>query len=76
MADYVKRPAMAERLEHRYEVRKVNDPTGKHDACRYFVLDPAHDQLARQALAEYARLARVAGHHGLADDLEEWLAHG
>lgn len=67
---------MAERLEHRYEVRKVNDPTGKHDACRYFVLDPAHDQLARQALAEYARLARVAGHHGLADDLEEWLAHG
>ena len=66
---------MAERLEHRYEVRKVNDPTGKHDACRYFVLDPAHDQLARQALAEYARLARVAGHHGLADDLEEWQHH-
>lgn len=59
-------------LEARYHVRKINDPTGKHDDCRYFVLDPQHDPLAVVALLAYERAAREAGFHALADDLYEW----
>ena len=59
-------------LEGRYRVKKINDPTGKHDGCRYFVLDPQHDLLALQALKYYARLARNAGYVPLADDLDQW----
>ena len=57
-------------LEHRYDVKRVNDPSGKHDSCRYFVLDPKHDPLARVALAAYADEAKAAGYAALADDLE------
>lgn len=60
-------------LEARYDVQKINDPEGKHEDCRYFVLDPQHDPLAREALAEYAVLASKAGHEGLARDLDAWL---
>lgn len=60
-------------LERRYEVRKVVDPEGKHDDCRYFVLDPRHDPIARQALAIYANISRAHGSDTLADDLDEWL---
>ena len=59
-------------LEARYHVQKIHDPTGKHDACRFFVLDPRHDLLALQALKYYARLARNAGYVPLADDLDVW----
>lgn len=41
-------------LEPRYHVRKINDPTGKHDECRFFVLDPQHDPHAIPALLAYA----------------------
>lgn len=61
-------------IERRYHVEKVNDPTGKHDQCRYFVLDPQHDPIARFALADYASRARAAGYDSLADDLHAWLS--
>lgn len=57
-------------LEARYEVRKINDPTGKHNECRYFVLDPQHDPTARGALNLYA--ARTP-HDRLRRDLRDWL---
>lgn len=60
-------------LEGRYNVSKVSDPTGKHADCRYFVLDPQHDPLARDALRSYAEAARAAGYVPLADDLDDWL---
>jgi hypothetical protein len=60
-------------LEARYEVRKLNDPTGKHEDCRYFVLDPQHDPIARRALLEYAREAHDAGYVELSHDLMTWL---
>lgn len=60
-------------LNHRYNVEKVNDPTGKHDACRYFVLDPQHDPIARAALVTYASAARAAGYHELYRDLMDWV---
>lgn len=41
-------------LEQRYRVEKINDLAGKHDRCRYFVLDPQHDPAAREALRTYA----------------------
>jgi hypothetical protein len=56
-------------LEDRYRVAKVNDPTGKHDDCRYFVLDPQHDPFAVAALRAYAREAGGA----LAADITMWL---
>jgi hypothetical protein len=59
-------------LEGRYRVEKINDPTGKHDDCRYFVLDPQHDRLAVEALLTYERAARREGYHALADDLVAW----
>lgn len=62
-------------LEPRYRVEKINDPTGKHDACRYFVLDPQHDPMARVALLVYEREARRNGYFDLADDLGLWV-HG
>lgn len=60
-------------LLHKYDVKPVTDPLGKHDDCRYFVLDPQHDPFARAALAAYSTRARDAGYVGLADDLDEWL---
>lgn len=61
-------------LEARYRVEKINDPTGKHDECRYFVLDPQHDWIAAAALARYAQIARSEGLTALADDLDRWFA--
>ena len=60
-------------LEARYRVKKINDSTGKHDQCRYFVLDPLHDPLARAALAAYRDAASHAGYDALATDLNSWL---
>jgi hypothetical protein len=57
-------------LEHRYDVKRVNDAAGKHDDCRFFVLDPKHDPIARVAVSAYADEARAAGYDALADDLE------
>lgn len=72
-------------LQERYRVEKVHDPKGKHRGCRYFVLDPQHDPLARIALAAYADAAARSvvneGHfrrrvyRALAGDLRSWLAH-
>lgn len=70
-------------LTNRYRVEKINDPSGKHADCRYFVLDPQHDPLARIALAAYADAA-AKGHidkggylhtpyKRLAADLRAWL---
>lgn len=61
---------MSEGLEGRYRVEKIDDPNGKHTQCRYFVLDPLHDETARMALAEYAR---VTPDRVLARDLWDWL---
>jgi hypothetical protein len=30
----------------KYTVTRNNDPVGKHDDCKFFVLDPTHDPLA------------------------------
>lgn len=45
-----------------------------HTGCRYFVLDPAHDVAARQALMCYAGYVRMYGHEALYDDLMGWVA--
>lgn len=60
-------------LEQRYEVKKIHDPEGKHDACRYFVLDPEHDRIAVDALRAYATRAGADGLFALRADLHEWL---
>ena len=55
---------------HKFDVKKVNDPEGKHDDCWYFVLDPQHDPHARIALAAYA--VDCAPHYPkLAEDLRK-----
>lgn len=60
-------------LEPRYNVQKINDPEGRHSKCRYFVLDPAHDERAVVVMHHYAVLARLQGDLQLALDLLEWL---
>ncbi len=58
-------------LEDRYSVKKINDPTRKHDECRYFVLDPKHDPHALTALRAYAASVRDEN-PSLARDLSAW----
>lgn len=60
-------------LERRYRVERLNDAEGKHADCRFFVLDPQHDPLARRALRCYADAALKSGYTTLFDDLREWL---
>jgi hypothetical protein len=57
----------------KYTVERNNDPDGKHDICRYFVLDPKHDPIARSVLTRYADEARQSGYVALADDLDAWV---
>lgn len=59
-------------IEVRYTVKKKNDPTGKHDTCQYFVLDPLHDPLARGALMSYATAAEKE-YPELAKELRAWV---
>lgn len=59
-------------LQARYYVRKISDPTGQHDDCRYFVLDPEHDPIALEVLSYYIEFARRDGYEALADDLSDW----
>ena len=56
-------------LTVKYRVEKINDPSGKHKKCWFFVLDPVHDQHARAALYFYASM------HGgqLSEDIRERL---
>lgn len=55
----------------KYDVKRLNDSEGKHDECWFFVLDPKHDPLAREALRAYADAAERAGMPRLASDLHE-----
>mgnify|MGYP006346686597 CR=1 FL=1 len=65
-------PESDQGLETRYLVRRLRDVAGKHGNCRYFVLDPQHDPIARQALATYAD-AVATSHPALSRDLWRWL---
>ncbi|WRS29634.1 hypothetical protein U6G28_08910 [Actinomycetaceae bacterium MB13-C1-2] len=61
---------MSAGLRRKYKVRRVSDPKGKHKKCAYFVLDPAHDPIAREALRLYA--IRTPN-RDLAHDLHDWI---
>lgn len=60
-------------LYQKYEVTRLNDPEGKHDECRYLVLDPQHDLLAYYALGAYAYQASLHGYPALSEDIQKWL---
>jgi|CXWL01.1.fsa_nt_gi hypothetical protein len=49
-----------------------SEPGGKHDGCRYYVLDLTHDPFARPALLAYA-VACEADYPLLAADLRRLL---
>lgn len=55
-------------LYEKYRVERLNDPAGKHNNCRYFVLDLTHDKHAGPALQAYARSC-LREYPALADDL-------
>lgn len=59
-------------LESRYHVSKINDPEGKHESCRYFVLDPQHDKHSVVALKAYAASVKDEFPE-LATDLLAWI---
>jgi hypothetical protein len=57
-------------LYDKYRVaRSDGDPTGKHEGCRYIVLDTTHDRNAPPAIRAYAIAVRRDGFLSLADDL-------
>jgi hypothetical protein len=62
-----------EGLHEKYSLTRLEDPQGKHADCRYFVLDPKHDLIARYALATYAEEAERQGYAPLAAELHEWM---
>jgi hypothetical protein len=39
----------------KYRVERLNDPTGKHAGCNFFVLDLVHDKFSIPALRAYAK---------------------
>jgi hypothetical protein len=41
-------------IYRKYHVKRLNDPTGKHDNCEYFVLDWRHDPYTKPAVLAYA----------------------
>ena len=45
-------------LYRKYYVRKIDDPTGKHKNCFFFVLDLTHDPYAIPAARAYADACR------------------
>lgn len=50
-------PAETSGLQQKFHVRRVDgssEPGGKHEHCRYFVLDIEHDPHAATALNAYA----------------------
>lgn len=55
-------------LYRKYFVQRLNDPTGKHKDCTYFVLDEVHDKFAGPALRAYAAACEEE-FPGLAHDL-------
>jgi hypothetical protein len=57
-------------LYRKYDVKRRDDPEGKHDECRFFVLDLEHDRYAEAALRAYAD-ACEAEYPELARDLRE-----
>ena len=60
-------------LYHKYDAKRVNDPTGKHKNDWLFVLDIRHDKIARAALSHYAHLAQKLGYGQLANDIHHKL---
>lgn len=59
---------------YKYEVRRLNDPAGKHANCTFFVLDLNHDEFAVPALRAYARACRKK-FPALAKDLLVWYRY-
>lgn len=55
-------------LYKKYDITRLNDEEGKHDACEYFVLDLTHDKFAVPALRAYAEACR-GEYPKLAEDL-------
>lgn len=60
-------------LYDKYRVERMDDPSGKHAGCRYFVLDPEHDPVARLALYRYADVLMKTRGGALGPDLLNWL---
>lgn len=58
-------------LYRKYYVRRLNDPTGKHKNCLYFVLDLTHDPYAIPAAQTYADACR-GRYPILAEELESF----
>jgi len=54
----------------KYHVKRLNDPTGKHKDCEYFILDLVHDKHAYAALRAYILSCRKE-FPSLADDLSD-----
>ena len=42
-------------IYRKYEVTRLNDPSGKHEHCAFFVLDLVHDKFSTPALRAYAK---------------------
>lgn len=55
-------------IYEKFRVQRLDDSTGKHDECFYFVLDTDHDPFAKYALVAYALACRET-HPTLSDDL-------
>jgi hypothetical protein len=60
-------------LYNKYHVERLNDTTGKHKDCEYYVLDLKHDKFSLPALTAYHD-ACIAEFPELAKDLREKIS--
>lgn len=63
-------------LVEKFEVKRLRESSRgiDHTDCRYFVLDPRHDPIARVVIDRYASLAVQEGQLELAHDLNNWMS--
>lgn len=59
-------------LYKKYFIQRYGDVKNKHKNCFYFVLDPIHDEYAREAIAAYG-VACAKEYPNLAKDLATLL---
>lgn len=75
LAETLKSPDESLGLYAKYDVKRSNgssEPGGKHEKCRYFVLDLDHDKHAKEAIRSYASSCEK-DYPALADDLRLML---
>lgn len=73
------KPAEEQGMFHKFDIRRTDgssDPGGKHEHCRYFVLDLDHDKHSVDAMRAYAVSCKQSHPQLSADILAQLHTYG